>query len=235
MSPGQQGLLFMICLWGLMIGMIIGAIWSDRLFNHSACDRGTGLLRCAAKIPQTTGAFMIVNHLSALISPDDVLYHKGEVTGRFGEAHWQEVISRAADVSIYTPHECEVMWDDLLAYYKARASMANPNEDLVACLGPDFMQHIWLLYTAETHEFFNDIAGTFLHHDPASESALINTPEAISKTTGLFRQFRIAYHPLLWRDHVNFMHGARVIKTGLVAVPAEFPVGVPTFGSPVRL
>ncbi len=87
--------------------------------------------------------------LSELINPDDTLYHKPEVTNRFGEAHWEEVISRATATSVYTAHECEVMWDDLLAYYLARASMDDPNEALISCLGPDFMQHTWLLYTKE--------------------------------------------------------------------------------------
>lgn len=173
--------------------------------------------------------------LSDLISPDDVLYHKPEVTDRFGEAHWQEVIRRATDISVYTAHECEVMWDDLLAYYLARASMENPNEDLVANLGPDFLQHIWLLYTKEIREFFHDIAGIFLDHDPASESALVNNPAATQKTLGLFMRHGIAYHPRLWQDHLSFPYGARVIRTGLVGMQGEFPVGVPTFAVGSRI
>jgi hypothetical protein len=153
--------------------------------------------------------------LSDLISNDDKLYHKKEITSRFGEEHWAEVIDRATKITIYTPHECEVMWDDLIAYYLARASMANPNEDLVANLAPDFMQHIWLLYTAETHAFFDDLCGTFLHHDPASESALVNNWAATAKTVGLFERHQIDYHPKLWQDHIHFPHGARVLPTGV--------------------
>lgn len=159
--------------------------------------------------------------LSDLISPDDELYHKDEVIRRFGQKHWAEVIGRAVDTSVYDAHECEVMWDDLLAYYLARASMANPNEDLVANLAPDFMQHIWLLYTAETHAFFDAIAGTFLHHDPASESALVNNPAATEKTLGLFRTHAIAYHPMLWQDHIYFPHGAKVLLNGIIGLTAR--------------
>jgi hypothetical protein len=180
--------------------------------------RGFHRYKLCAQLCLGKEAKAMLDNLSALIRPGDVVYNRDLVTSRFGEDHWHEVIKRGTDTSIYTPHELSIMWDDLIAYYLARACMDDPNDDLIACLAPDFMQHTWLLYTKEIREFFLDIAGVFLDHDPASESALVNNPAATAKTVGLFERHHILYHPRLWQDHLHFPFGARVIPAGIVAV-----------------
>ena len=156
--------------------------------------------------------------LSAL--QGSTLYHKGEVVSRFGEEFWDEVITRMDETTIFPRWLCELLLDDYLAYLLARATLADKDEPLVANLLPDQAQHIFILYTKEWLNLCMSLAGEPIHHDPASESALVNTAAATAKTVGLFQRHNIGYHPMLWEDHHRFPGGALAVPTGIRPRPA---------------
>lgn len=150
------------------------------------------------------------------------LWHKHEITSRFGEGFWVEIIDRMEATTFYPRERCETQLDNCLAYLLARAAMTDPNAALVCNLEPDLAWHTFLLYTAEYAEFCRDVAGVYLHHDPADESALVNTAEATAYTVALFVKHQIGFDLQMWRDHVRYPHGAIVTPTGLTErVPAR--------------
>lgn len=146
------------------------------------------------------------------------LCHQHQITDRFGLSFWTEIIERMTSTTIYDAQRCEVQLDNCIAYLLARASMDDPNAALVCDLEPDLAWHMFLLYTAEYCEFCRDVAGVYLHHDPASESALVNTAEATARTIGVFLKQGIGFEPDMWRDHVYYPNGAVVVPTGLMAL-----------------
>lgn len=147
------------------------------------------------------------------------LYHKHMLVDRWGEEFWDEVVTRMAATTVFPRWLSEIMLDDYLAYLLARTKLDDLNEPLVATLLPDQAQHVLILYTLEWSRFCYDLAGegNLIHHDPASESALVNLKEDIAKTVGVFERHGIGYHALLWQDHIRFPHGAEVIPTGVQA------------------
>lgn len=146
-----------------------------------------------------------------------VLYHKDVIVSRFGEAFWTEVIDRIDATTVFPRWLCELLLDDYIAYLLARVTLANRDESLVANLLPDQAQHVLILYTKEWLELCMDLAGEPIHHDPASESALVNLEPATAKTLEIFCRHNIGHHPLLWQDHLRFPNGAVVIPTGIKA------------------
>lgn len=145
------------------------------------------------------------------------LCHQDQLTDRFGPQFWTEIIGRMSSTTIYDARRCEVQLDNCIAYLLARASLADPNAALVCDLEPDLAWHMFLLYTAEYCEFCRDVAGVYLHHDPASESALVNSAAATERTLEVFIRQGIGFEPEMWRDHVRYPNGAMVVPTGLVA------------------
>jgi hypothetical protein len=150
-----------------------------------------------------------------ILLPGDVLHHKGLIVALFGEAFWDEFITRMVDTTIYNRFDSGLLFDDCIAYLKARSKMDNPNEDLVMNLLPDQAWHILLTYTKECGILCDHLAGTFLHHDPAGERVLVYDEAKTAKTLRLFHQHNIGYHPGLWQDHRLFAQGAHFARTGL--------------------
>ena len=135
----------------------------------------------------------------------------------FGEAFWDEVIRRMVATTHNSWEDAERKLSNCLAYLVARSKMADPNDDLVANLGPDEAWHVFLVFTKEYVAFCLAIAGMYLHHDPAGESALVNLPEATAMTVALFEEHGIPYDEKLWCDHKLYPYGAQVVRSGFVA------------------
>lgn len=142
--------------------------------------------------------------------------HRWQLDQLFGEAFWNEVITRMVATTHNTWEQAERKFSNCLAYLLARSKMEDPNADLVANLGPDEAWHVFLVFTKEYVEFCLYIAGTYLHHDPAGEAALVNRADATRRTVELFERHGIEYDPGLWRDHELYPNGAKTIKSGFM-------------------
>lgn len=159
-----------------------------------------------------------------------MLFHRHELTSRFGESFYDEIMKRITGTISCSPSEAAMWLDDATAYLLARASMESPNADLVCNLRPDQAWHVFILYSDEYTQFCFDVAGMYLRHDPAGETALVNTPFATAKTLDLFDRHSIGYHPELWQDHIDFPNGAEVSRIELTRrIPAHHPTMLRAF------
>lgn len=133
---------------------------------------------------------------------------------QFGSDFTGEVTDRMIGTTHNNRDSARDKLSNCLSYLFARTVMENPRDDLVANLGPDEAWHTFIVYMDEYDAFCRRLAGDMIHHDPAGESALVNTEAATAKTVGLFEQHGIPYTEGLWQDHITYPNGAVAIRSG---------------------
>lgn len=145
------------------------------------------------------------------------MHYRFLLDGLFGEAFVDdELVPRIVATTYNDQAEAERKLDNCLVYLFARGQMADPNSPLVCNLGPDEAWHVFILYTDEYARFCEHYFGVFLHHDPAGEAALVNSPLDTSTTLAWFRKLNLRFDPDLWMDHVTYPNGAIVVPSRVV-------------------
>lgn len=147
------------------------------------------------------------------------LFHTHLAIEAFGQQRYDEIIAWMTEASVYPQWLIELLFDDFLAYRIARSKLKDVNEALVIAILPDFAQHLFLVNTPENRALDMLLAGQPIDHDTAGTTAPLGNYEQLRKTTGLFAEHGIRYHPLLWEDYIRFPGGACLIPSGITALP----------------